>query len=312
MQKFLSIHDVSNPQQFVNTAVEFKQNGFPDSSLIGKTVTLVFFNPSLRTRMSTQKAAQEMGMHVQVLNIGSDSWQLEFEEGAIMNGSTAEHIKEAAMVISTYSDIVGIRTFAGLKDLEFDYSDKVLHQFLSYLSVPLISLESAVRHPLQSLADMITIEEHKLNKKPKVVISWAPHVKALPQAVANSFLEWSGQMDYEVHLVRPEEYALLPEFEQYADQIHDNQEDAFKDADFIYVKNWSMTNQYGNTCSKYNDWTISKEKLRNSNQAKIMHCLPVRRNVVIQDEVLDSKNCLIQTQVENRLIAVKTVLTQIQ
>lgn len=309
MKKFTTIHDTSNPQQLIQAALDYKQNPMQDAAIgKGKTLVLLFFNPSLRTRLSTQKAAQNLGMNVITMN-AAQGWKLEFED-QIMNADKAEHIKEAAAVISQYADVIGIRTFPTLTDREKDYKDFVINQFIKYASVPVISLESAIRHPLQSLADMITIEEHRPVHKPKVVLTWAPHPRALPQAVANSFLEWSATRDFDLVMAHPKGLELAAEFSTDIPVIY-NQQEAFEGADFIYVKNWSSYEDYGKITTGHNDWTVNKAKLINTNQAKVMHCLPVRRDVVIGADILDSPQSLVIEQANNRTYAAQAVLSHI-
>lgn len=307
MQQYLSIHDVDNLSALVSEAQQLKANPIAYEHLgKQKTLVLLFMNPSLRTRLSTQKAAQNLGMNCIVMNL-QQGWKLEFEEGAVMNLDRAEHIKEAAAVISQYADIIGIRSFPSLTDRAKDYEDFLIHQLTKYASVPVVSLESAIRHPLQSLADALTIEEHKKNTRPKVVLTWAPHLKPLPQAVANSFLEFMQAADVEITITNPHGYDLAPEFVKDTPVIHD-QQTAFKDADFIYAKNWSTYEPYGQILGKHRDWVIDYQKMALTNQAKFMHCLPVRRNVVVADEVLDSEASLVIAQANNRTFAAQAVL----
>ncbi len=311
MKQFLSVKDVPSVEEFVLKALEHKQNPFANKNLgMNKTMALLFFNPSLRTRLSSQKAAQNLGMETVVVNLNSDGWSIELEDGAVMNHGTQEHIKEAAAVVSQYADIIGIRTFPSLISKTEDYQEKVLNQFVRYAQVPVVSLESATLHPLQSFADLITIKEHGQKKKPKVVLSWAPHPKALPQAVSNSFLEWAKLADFDLSVCNPKGFDLAPEFTEGIIQYHD-QEEAFKDADFIYVKNWSSYQDYGKIGEGLDHWIINQEKLVNTNNAKVMHCLPVRRNVVIADDVLDSVNSLVIEQANNRTYSAQTVLAEI-
>jgi N-succinyl-L-ornithine transcarbamylase len=272
-----------------------------------KTLGLLFMNPSLRTRMSTQKAATLLGMDTMVLNAGSDSWTLETRDGVIMDGGATEHIKEAAAVMGQYCDVLGIRTFAGLQDREADYEERVLESFIRYAGVPVVSLESATRHPLQSFADLITIETLKKKPRPKVVLTWAPHPKALPQAVANSFSEWMLKADVDFVITHPEGYDLAPSFTQEAVVTHD-QRAALDGADFVYAKNWSSFNDYGQITSKDMDWTVTAEKMRLTNDARFMHCLPVRRNMIVTDEVLDGPWSVVVEQAANRVVSAQTVL----
>lgn len=309
MKQFTSVADAGDLSLLIQDALTVKQNIFADNELgKGKTLGLLFLNPSLRTRMSTQKAAYNLGMNVMVINLDKDSWQIEFEDGAVMNSTKSEHIREAAAVVAQYCDIVGVRCFPGLVDRDKDYTEQVLNSFIRYCNKPLISLESGTRHPLQSFADIITIEEHrKVNKVPKVVLTWAPHVKALPQAVPNSFAEWAVASGAEVVITHPKGYELDEQFTRGANIVYD-QLDALQNADFVYVKNWSSFNSYGAMPAVNEDWMLTKEKLTTSDQAKIMHCLPVRRNVELLDELIDSDFSLIQQQAGNRVVAAQTVL----
>lgn len=312
MKQFISVKDVTNLNELVNEALALKKDPFAFETLgKGKTIGLVFLNSSLRTRMSSQKAAQNLGMEVMVLNAGQDAWNWEFEEGAIMNGTTVEHIKDAARVLSEYCDIIGIRCFAGLKNKEEDVQEKTLNLFMKYATVPVVSLESATLHPLQSLADCITIAEHPVTKpKPKVVLTWAPHIKSIPHAVANSFSEWMQASDVDFVITHPKGYELDEKYTQNA-VVTTNQEEALKDADFVYVKNWSSFTDYGQVLPTKEDWMLTPEKLAVTNSAKIMHCLPVRRNVEVSDAVLDSENSLIYEQAKNRIYSAQVVFKKI-
>lgn len=311
MQNFLSVKDAVDVQALVKEALLYKKTPYADKHIgRNRTMGLLFFNSSLRTRLSTQRAAQNLGLELMVMNVGQDSWGLEFEEGTIMDGNKAEHIKEAAPVIGQYCDIVGIRSFPGLVDREEDYSEKVLNQFVKHTGRPIVSLESATRHPLQSLADLITIEELKTKPRPKVVLTWAPHVKALPQAVPNSFAEWMNAADVDFVITHPEGYELAPEFVGNAKVTH-NQNEAFEGADFIYAKNWSSYNQYGQILNQDPAWMVTMEKMKLTNDAKFMHCLPVRRNIVVEDAVLDSPNSVVVQQAGNRVWSAQVVLKQI-
>lgn len=311
MNQFISVHDVHDLKSLVQEALIQKKVPFADKHLgKNKTMGLLFFNSSLRTRLSTQRAAQNLGMEVIVMNVTQDSWGLEFEDGVIMNGDKAEHVKEAAAVIGQYCDIVGVRSFPGLVDREKDYADLVINQFRKYAGVPLVSLESATRHPLQSLTDLITIEQHKTKPRPKVVLTWAPHVKALPQCVPNSFAEWMNRADVEFVITHPEGYELAPEFAGNAQVTH-NQREAFAGADFIYAKNWSSYTDYGKILSQNPDWMVTADKMALTNNAKFMHCLPVRRNVVVEDAVIDSPNSIVVHQATNRVWAAQAVLKRL-
>lgn len=309
MKKFTSVHDIQQPLDLVQEALALKANPFAYSHLgQHKTLGLIFLNPSLRTRLSTQKAAQNLGMHVIVMNLDKEGWALETAEGAIMNGSTVEHIKEAAAVMGQYCDIIGIRSFPKLQNRNEDYAEELLQQFITYSGKPIISLESATRHPLQSLADLITITEKKpAAKKPKVVLTWAPHVKPIPQCVANSFAEWMLQADVDLVITHPEGYELAPEFTQGA-TVTTNQQEALQGADFVYVKNWSSYAHYGQVLTNGQGWMLTNELLQHTNNAKVMHCLPVRRNVELSDEILDGPNALVLEQANNRTYAAQAVL----
>lgn len=311
MKNFLSVDDVTDPQKLVKEALSLKENPFAHETLgRQKTLALLFFNPSLRTRLSTQKAAQHLGMNIMVMNVSKDGWQIEFENGAIMSEGKQEHIREAAAVISQYCDIMGIRTFPTLTDREQDYQEAVMAKFVQYASVPIVSLESATRHPLQSLADCMTIEQQKTKAKPKVVLTWAPHPKPLPQAVANSFSEWMRHAEVDFVVTHPKGYELSDSFVKETPIIYD-QEAAFEGADFIYAKNWSSYQEYGQILDIQEDWMISEEKMAVTNQAKFMHCLPVRRNVVVADQVLDSPQSMVIEQANNRTFAAQAVLKAI-
>ena len=311
MKHFTSINDVVDLKGLLKEAFELKKDPYQFEQLgVHKTMCLLFFNASLRTRLSTQKAAENLGMKTIVFNINEEGWKIETEFGVIMDGDKAEHIKEAAGVIGRYADIIGIRSFAGLKDRNADYAEPVINQFIKYAGVPIVSMEAATRHPLQSFADVITIEEFKKKERPKVVLTWAPHPKALPQAVPNSFVEWAVVAGYEVVVTHPKGYELAPEFMKGAILEYD-QNKAFKDADFIYAKNWSNYNDYGKVLNTDRSWTVSAEKMKLTNQAKFMHCLPVRRNMIVTDEVIDSADSIVLEEAENRLYSAQTVLKKL-
>ncbi|VAW22552.1 N-acetylornithine carbamoyltransferase [hydrothermal vent metagenome] len=311
MKNYLNISDLDNLQDAVHDAIELKKEELQYKTLgEGKTICLLFFNNSLRTRLSTQKAAQNLGMHTIVMNFGSEGWQLEFEEGVVMNENKSEHIKEATKVIAQYCDIVAVRAFASLTDKEKDEAEKVINSFKKYANIPVVNMESATGHPLQALADAITIEEYKTEKKPKVVLSWAPHPKALPHAVANSFVEMMQLQEADFVITHPEGYELNPEITKNL-RIEYNQEKAFENADFIYVKNWSSYKNYGQVLKEDADWMITSDKMKLTNNGKFMHCLPVRRNVVVADEVIDSENSLVIEQANNRTYAAQIVLKKI-
>lgn len=310
MKQFISVKDVENPKQLLEEVIHLKNN--EKFSNIGnhKTLGLIFFNSSLRTRMSTQKAAQNLGMQVMMINVNSDSWALEFQDGSVMNGTTAEHIKEAAAVMGLYCDILGIRSFPSLVNKEDDYAEKIVKQFIKYSNVPVVSLESATLHPLQSLADMVTIQEHQKVSKPKIVLTWAPHVKPIPQVVANSFAQWAVACEHDITITHPEGYELSEEFTKGATIEYDQQK-ALSGADFVYVKNWSSFADYGKVVNVKEDWLLNEEKMKVTNSAKIMHCLPVRRNLELSDELIDGENALILAQAENRVYATQTILKKI-
>jgi len=313
MKQFISVDDVPGVPRLVETALGYKQDPFKDKTLgVNKTLGMIFLNPSLRTRLSTQVAARNLGMEVVVFNIDKEGWALEMNDGAIMSGSTTEHVKEAAAVMGQYFDILSIRTFPGLKNKEEDYTEKYINQFIKYAGVPVVSLESATLHPLQSLTDVITIKERwQQPRKPKVVMTWAPHVKALPQAVPNSFAQWInawGEADFVI--THPKGYELDKKFTGNA-PIEYNQDKALEGADFVYVKNWSSYSDYGNIISTDSSWMMSNQKLQHTNEAKVMHCLPVRRNVVIADEVLDGPQSIVIPEAGNRVWAAQAVLSEI-
>jgi len=316
MKKFISVKDVEQLDILVKKALNYKANPFQDQHLgKGKRMGCLFLNPSMRTRLSTQIAAQNLGMEVIVFNVGQEGWALEFEEEAIMSGTTVEHVKDAAPILGNYFDILGIRTFPSLKNKQDDYSELYINQFIKYAGIPVVSLESATLHPLQSLTDIITmtecLAEKPLGRKPKVVLTWAPHVKPLPQCVSNSFAQWVnawGEADFII--THPEDYELDPQFTNGATITH-NQEEALKDADFVYVKNWSTYNDYGRIYCNDPKWMLTQEKLKQTNNAKVMHCLPVRRNVELSDEILDSESSIVTKQASNRVWAAQAVLANI-
>jgi len=316
MKQFIQVGDVSDIQALINKGLEYKQDPFMDKMLgAGKRVGLLFLNPSLRTRLSTQVAAQNLGMDAVVFNVDKEGWALEFAEGAIMNGTTVEHVKDAAPVLGQYFDILCIRTFPGLQNRDEDYAEKIINQFIKYAGVPVVSLESATLHPLQSLTDLITIQESiaatQLIKKPKVVLTWAPHVKALPQCVANSFAQWVTAANFaDVVIAHPAGYELSESYTKGATITHD-QAAAIEGADFVYVKNWSSYNDYGKVFCTDPAWMLTTNSLKHSNNAKVMHCLPVRRNVELSDEILDSSSSLVTKQAGNRVWAAQAVLSTI-
>lgn len=316
MKQFISVDDVPDIDGLVQKALAYKSQPLIDKALgANKRIGCLFLNPSMRTRLSTQIAAHNLGMESIVFNVGSEGWALEFEEEAIMSGNTVEHVKDAAPVFGKYFDILAIRTFPSLKNREDDYSELYIKQFIKYAGIPVVSLESATLHPLQSLTDVITITENYPQlaggRKPKIVLTWAPHVKPLPQCVANSFSQWMtawGKTDFVI--THPEDYELSEQFTKGA-TITTNQDEALRDADFVYVKNWSTFNDYGRIYSNDPDWMLTQEKLAATNNAKVMHCLPVRRNVELSDEVLDGPNSLVTQEAGNRVWAAQAVLSTI-
>jgi N-succinyl-L-ornithine transcarbamylase len=311
MNSFLSIKDVENLPALIKDALEIKKNPHVYTDLgRNKSMCLLFLNPSLRTRLSSQKAAFNLGLDTAVLDVGSQGWKLEFGEDVVMNSDKAEHIKEAAAVIGSYFDVVAIRAFAKLEDRDEDYSEQVVGSFQKHCPVPVINMESGTGHPLQALADLITIEEHKTIEKPKVVLTWAPHPRPLPQAVANSFSEWTQAADYDLTITHPKGYELESSFAGDA-HIEYDQQNAFKEADFIYAKSWCSYSDYGKVLSTDASWMVTEEKMKLTNNAKFMHCLPVRRNVIVEDAVIDSDNSLVIPEAQNRIYSMQAVLKNI-
>jgi len=318
MKKFTSVSDVENLQEIIKKALQIKENPLSETGKgKGKTIGLVFLNSSLRTRLSSQIAAQNLGLNVLTLNAAQEAWNLEFADGAVMNGDTVEHIKDAIEVLNQYCDIIAVRCFAGMKSKEDDVNESILSQFEQHAKVPVISLESATRHPLQSLADCITITENlghfdklSVNRKPKVVLTWAPHIKPIAHAVGNSFAEWMQEMNVEFVIANPEGYDLDKNFTKDVKVVH-NQDEALKDADFIYVKNWSSFDDYAAMPEVKENWMLTNDKLANTNQGKVMHCLPVRRNVELSDEVMDGENSIIYQQAKNRIFSAQAVFSEI-
>jgi N-succinyl-L-ornithine transcarbamylase len=308
MKQFTSVKDIPDLKKAVEAALEIKRNRFSWQHLgKNKTMVLLLFNSSLRTRLSTQKAAMNLGMNTMVLNVGEDGWQMESELGVVMDGDKPEHLLEAIPVIGKYCDVIGVRAFAKFKSREDDYSEIILNQFVRYAGVPVVSMEGATRHPLQSYADLVTIEEFKTKERPKVVLTWAPHPRALPQAVANSFVEWMSETDYDLVVTHPEGYELAPQFMGDL-KVEYDQKKAFEGADFIYAKNWSSYTSYGQILSKDLAWTVDEAKMALTDNAKFMHCLPVRRNVIVSDGVLDSPSSIVVEQAANREITAQAVL----
>ncbi|MCQ2167764.1 MAG: N-acetylornithine carbamoyltransferase [Bacteroidales bacterium] len=313
MKSFFHVQDIGNLNSAINEAFQVKKTPFAWKELgMNRTIMLVFFNGSLRTRLSSQKAALNLGMNPIVLNIGQDSWKLETEMGVVMDGDKSEHLREAIPVMASYCDIIGIRSFAGLSDREYDYNETVLKQFIEFGGKPVISLESATVHPCQAFADLITIEEHKRNPRPKVVMTWAPHPKALPQAVPNSFAEWMNAADVDFVITHPEGYELDPRFAGNA-KVEYDQMKALEGADFVYAKNWSCPgvrdrSQYGSILSKDMSWTVDDRHMAVTNNAFFMHCLPVRRNMIVSDSVIDSPTSLVIPEAANRVVSAQVVM----
>ena len=319
MKSFLNAKDLGDLKQALAEAREIKQDRFKYVELgRNKTALLVFFNNSLRTRLSTQKAAQNLGMNVIVLDVNAGAWKLETERGVIMDGDKSEHLLEAIPVMSSYCDIIGIRSFAGLADRDYDYAETVYNQFVKYSGKPIFAMETATVHPLQAFADLITIEEHKKTARPKVVLTWAPHPRALPQAVPNSFAEWMNAADVDFVITHPEGYELDPAFAGNA-RVEYDQMKAFEGADFIYAKNWSCPGvtrkeDYGKILTDYHDmldWTVSDRQMAVTNNARFMHCLPVRRGMIVTDEVIEAPTSLVIPEAANREISATVVLKRI-
>ena len=313
MKSFFHVQDIGNLDAALKEALEVKKNPFAWKHLgQDKTIILVFFNNSLRTRLSSQKAALNLGMNPIVLNVNGDSWKLETEMGVVMDGDKSEHLREAIPVIGSFCDIIGVRSFAGLTDREKDYGEEILRQFIEYSGRPVISLESATVHPCQAFADLITIEEHKEKKRPKVVMTWAPHPRALPQAVPNSFAEWMNAADVDFVITHPEGYELDPRFVGPA-KVEYDQMKAFEGADFIYAKNWScpgvsLPEEYGKVLSKDMGWTVDAAHMAVTHDAQFLHCLPVRRNMIVSDEVIDSPRSLVIPEAANRVVSAQVVM----
>ena len=313
MRHFTTVQDIGNLDLAVKEALEIKADRFKYNHLgKNKTLMMVFFNSSLRTRLSTQKAALNLGMNVIVLDINQGAWKLETERGVIMDSDKPEHILEAIPVMASYCDVIGVRSFARFEDKKQDYDEVILNQFIQYSGRPVFSMEAATRHPLQSFADLITIEEHKTKARPKVVMTWAPHPKALPQAVPNSFAEWMNAADYDFVITHPEGYELDPNCVSNA-KVEYDQMKAFEGADFVYAKNWAAYtgDNYGQVLSKDRSWTVSDRQMAVTNDAHFMHCLPVRRNMIVTDDVIESPRSLVIPEAANREISATVVLKRI-
>ena len=308
MKQFLNVSDIGDLKQALQEASQVKQTPYAWQHLgKNKTIILVFFNSSLRTRLSSQKAAMNLGMNAIVLNINGESWKLETEMGVVMDGDKSEHLREAIPVIGSYCDVIGVRSFAKFEDRDFDYNENIIRQFIEYSGKPVISLESATVHPCQAFADLITIDEYKKKDRPKVVLSWAPHPKALPQAVPNSFAQWMNAADVDFVITCPEGYDLAPEFAGNA-KVERDQMKAFEDADFIYAKNWASYEHYGQILSKDMSWTVGARQMAVTDNAYFMHCLPVRRNMIVTDEVIDSPQSLVIPEAANRVVSAQVVM----
>ena len=310
MRHFTCVKDIANLSTALDEAFELKKNPFSHETLgKNKTLLMLFFNSSLRTRLSTQKAAMNLGMNVIVLDVNQGAWKLETKRGVVMDGDKAEHILEAIPVMASYCDIIGVRSFARFESKTEDYEEMILQQFIQYAGKPVFSMESATRHPLQSFADLITIEQFKTTARPKVVLTWAPHPNALPQAVANSFAEWMNETDYEFVITHPAGYELAPQFAGKA-RIEYDQHKAFEGADFIYAKNWSAYSDpnYGKVLSRDRSWTVDSAKMALTNNAYFMHCLPVRRNMIVTDEVIESPRSIVVPEAANRVVSAQAVI----
>ena len=308
MRHFTSIKQLGNIKEALEAAKYVKANPFADKALgQDKTALLVFFNNSLRTRLSTQKAALNLGMNVMVLDVNQGAWKLETERGVVMDGDKSEHLLEAIPVMGSYADVIGVRSFAQFKSKEDDYNEVILNQFIKYSGKPVFSMEAAIRHPLQTFADLITIEQYRKKERPKVVMTWAPHPKALPQAVPNSFAEGMSMTDFDFVIANPEGYDLAPEFTKGIKVTH-NQDEALEGADFVYAKNWASYEHYGEVLSKDRSWTVTKEKMALTNNAYFLHCLPVRRNMIVSDDVIESPQSLVIPEAANRVVSAQTVL----
>lgn len=310
MRTFQNVEDLGNLKDALAEALEVKKNRFAYKHLgENKTLLMVFFNSSLRTRLSTQKAAMNLGMNVIVLDVNQGAWKLETERGVIMDGDKSEHLLEAIPVMGSYCDMIGVRSFARFENKSDDYEEKILNQFIKYSGRPVFAMETATVHPLQAFADLITIEEYKKTARPKVVLTWAPHPKALPQAVPNSFAQWMNAADVDFVIANPEGYDLAPQFVGNAKVTH-NQDEALAGADFVYAKNWSAYEDpnYGKILSKDMSWTVTKEKMALTNNAYFMHCLPVRRNMIVSDEVIESPQSLVIPEAANREISAEVVI----
>lgn len=316
MKSFFNVQDIGPLDKALAEALEVKRDRFQYQQLgKNKTLLMIFFNNSLRTRLSTQKAAMNLGMNVIVLDVNAGAWKLETERGVIMDGDKSEHLLEAIPVMGSYCDVIAVRSFAGLSDREFDYAETIVNQFVKYSGRPVVAMETATVHPLQAFADLITIEEHKKTARPKVVLTWAPHCRALPQAVPNSFAEWMTAADVDFVITHPEGYELDPKFTKGATVVYD-QRKALAGADFVYAKNWSCPGvtrpeDYGKILSSDSSWTIDSEHMRWTNDGYFMHCLPVRRGLIVTDDVIESDHSLVIPEAANREISAEVVLKRV-
>ena len=316
MRTFFNVEDIGDLDKALAEAQEVKANRFAYQSLgKNKTLLMIFFNNSLRTRLSTQKAAMNLGMNVIVLDVNAGAWKLETERGVIMDGDKSEHLLEAIPVMACYCDIIAVRSFAGLKDRDFDYAETIVNQFVKYSGKPVVAMETATVHPLQAFADLITISEHQQKARPKVVLTWAPHCRALPQAVPNSFAQWMNAADVDFVITQPEGYELDPKYVGNT-RVEYDQRRALDGADFVYAKNWSCPGvtrpaDYGQILSKDMGWTIDTEHMSWTNNGYFMHCLPVRRGLIVTDDVIESDHSLVIPEAANREISAEVVLKRV-
>ena len=311
MKNFYNLNDIKDINQSIDEILDIKSNiGKSQKIFEDKIIGLIFFNPSLRTRMSTYKASKNLGLETFFINISNNIWSLEFEDGKIMDSSNVEHIKDAARVISNYCDIIGVRSFPLLKSKEKDAEDQIIKSFIKYSNIPVFNMESYIAHPLQALTDLVTIKENSLVNKPKVLLTWAPHIKPLPHAVPNSFVRAMKKMNFDISIANPKGFDLDPTISKGL-KINNDQLDAFKGVDFVYAKNWSSFENYGKVSSNYNDWIVDEKKMAKTNNAKFMHCLPIRRNLVATDNVIDSEQSLIIDQSENRIYTAQHIIKKL-
>tara|TARA_A100000164_G_C21911409_1_gene775808 strand:- start:416 stop:1369 length:954 start_codon:yes stop_codon:yes gene_type:complete len=313
MKNFFSLNDIPDIKKSISEIMDLKKGNDYNSQSIkyrGKTIGLIFFNPSLRTRMSTFKASKNLGLETFFVNISENTWSLEFEDGKIMNASNVEHVKDAARVISQYCDIIGVRSFASLKNKKKDLSEHVLKSFIRYSTIPVFNMESSTAHPLQALSDIVTIKETSIKKRPKVLLTWAPHIKPLAHAVPNSFVRAMKKMNFELTISNPEGFDLDKSITEGV-VVNNDQCDSFKNVDYVYAKNWCSYQNYGKVNRDYDSWTIDTNKMNLTNNGKFMHCLPIRRNVVATDKVIDNPNSLILKQSENRIYSAQYIIKKL-